>query len=85
MRAPGPRFFPDLRSFPVQSSTNTIMSQNHPLLTTMTETPRASTYKAEPVLIASEERLVLWPIRYPEVPFVDAVFLMSFKVMKIGF
>ncbi|SJL11739.1 uncharacterized protein ARMOST_15147 [Armillaria ostoyae] len=32
----------------------------------MTETPRATTYRVEPVLTASEERLVLLPIRYPE-------------------
>ncbi|PBK69304.1 ribonucleotide reductase small subunit [Armillaria solidipes] len=32
----------------------------------MTETPRASEFHVEPVLTASEERLVLLPIRYPE-------------------
>ncbi|PBK91285.1 ribonucleoside-diphosphate reductase small chain [Armillaria gallica] len=33
----------------------------------MTDTPKSSDYPIEPVLSASEERLVLLPIRYPEV------------------
>ncbi|PBL01586.1 hypothetical protein ARMGADRAFT_1071129 [Armillaria gallica] len=33
----------------------------------MTNTPKATDYPLEPILTTSEERLVLFPIRYPEI------------------